>query len=70
MLTGLVEAEALARPRRAGQTGGARMPVVVVSGFLGAGKTTLMRRLLVADHGMRIAALVQRRGRDGDRRGR
>ena len=57
MLTGLVEAEALAR-RAGGADGGARMPVVVVSGFLGAGKTTLMRRLLVADHGMRIAALV------------
>lgn len=55
-LSGLVEVAALNRDRR--DTRGSALPVVVVSGFLGAGKTTLMRHLLTADHGMKIAALV------------
>ncbi len=37
---------------------GAPMPVTVLTGFLGAGKTTLVNRLLSEEHGLRIAALV------------
>lgn len=34
------------------------VPVLLVTGFLGAGKTTMINRLLHADHGCRIAAIV------------
>ena len=34
------------------------LPVSIVSGYLGAGKTTLINALLAADHGLRIAVLV------------
>ena len=37
---------------------GERAPVTVVSGFLGAGKTTLIRRILQEAHGPSIAVLV------------
>ena len=33
-------------------------PLAVLTGFLGAGKTTLVNRILAADHGLRIAVLV------------
>jgi Ni2+-binding GTPase involved in maturation of urease and hydrogenase len=35
-----------------------RVPLVVVSGYLGAGKTTLINRLLTEDHGLRLLVLV------------
>ncbi len=38
--------------------GMAKIPVVLVSGFLGAGKTTLVNHILRGDHGLRIAVLV------------
>src|SRR6185312_10500724 len=34
------------------------LPVTIVSGYLGAGKTTLVNSILAGDHGMRIAVLV------------
>lgn len=34
------------------------IPVLLVTGVLGAGKTTLINRLLRADHGLRLAAIV------------
>ncbi len=34
------------------------MPVTVLTGFLGAGKTTLVNRILSEEHGLRIAVLV------------
>jgi G3E family GTPase len=35
-----------------------RIPVTVVGGYLGAGKTTLVNRVLTGDHGRRIAVIV------------
>ena len=34
-----------------------RTPVTVLTGFLGAGKTTLMNRVLNEQHGQRIAVI-------------
>ncbi|MBR0670171.1 GTP-binding protein [Neoroseomonas soli] len=36
----------------------ARLPVTVLSGFLGSGKTTVLRRLLAAPTGLRLAVIV------------
>lgn len=35
-----------------------RLPLTVIGGYLGAGKTTLINRLLALDHGLRLAVLV------------
>lgn len=35
-----------------------RLPLTIVSGYLGAGKTTLINRLLAEDHGMRLMVIV------------
>lgn len=46
-----------------------KIPVTVVTGFLGSGKTTLVRHLLQTNHGRRIAVLVNEFGEigvDGD----
>ncbi len=43
----------------------ARVPVVVITGFLGAGKTTLVNRILASDHGRRFAVLVNEFGEIG-----
>lgn len=37
---------------------GASIPVTVIGGFLGAGKTTLVNHILSGDHGLKIAVLV------------
>ena len=34
------------------------IPVTIISGFLGAGKTSLLNHILKADHGLRVAVLV------------
>lgn len=34
------------------------LPVTIVSGYLGAGKTTLINRLLAEDHGLRLVVIV------------
>ena len=34
------------------------VPVTIISGFLGAGKTSLLNHILKADHGLRVAVLV------------
>ncbi len=36
----------------------APLPLTVISGYLGAGKTTLINRLLAEDHGMRLMVMV------------
>lgn len=37
---------------------GAPIPVTVIGGFLGAGKTTLVNHILSGDHGLKVAVLV------------
>lgn len=37
---------------------GAQVPLTLLTGFLGAGKTTVLNRILAGDHGLRIAVLV------------
>ncbi|GFR53016.1 hypothetical protein Agub_g15708 [Astrephomene gubernaculifera] len=40
------------------------VPVTIVTGFLGAGKTTLVKHILTADHGYRIAVILNEYGED------
>jgi len=40
----------------------AKIPVTVITGFLGSGKTTLIRHLLQHNQGRRIAVLVNEFG--------
>jgi G3E family GTPase len=40
----------------------ARMPVTIVTGFLGSGKTTLVNHILAAPHGLDIAVMVNELG--------
>ena len=35
-----------------------RLPMTVIAGYLGAGKTTLINRLLAGDHGLRLMVMV------------
>ena len=45
------------------------VPITVVTGFLGSGKTTLMNRILTEDHGKKIAVIINEFGEvgiDGD----
>ena len=40
-----------------------RVPFTILTGWLGAGKTTALNRMLAAPHGRRIAVLVNELGR-------
>ena len=51
--------------RRVKRERGARIPVTVVTGFLGAGKTTLIRRFLAAPEGQGTAVIVNEFGAVG-----
>ena len=44
-------------PRRA-EKSKAKIPVVILSGFLGSGKTTLLNNILRDNHGMKIGAII------------
>jgi tRNA A37 threonylcarbamoyladenosine biosynthesis protein TsaE len=46
--------------RRLKHARGAKLPVIVVTGFLGAGKTTLVRRFLASPMGEGTAVVDQR----------
>jgi len=41
-----------------GMTQTTRVPVTVLTGYLGAGKTSVLNHVLAADHGLRLAVLV------------
>lgn len=41
------------------------IPVTVLTGFLGADKTTLLNHILTADHGHKIAVIVNKFGEVG-----
>ena len=47
------------------QNTAARVPVTLVAGFLGSGKTTLVNRILSAQHDQRIAVIVNEFGEVG-----
>jgi G3E family GTPase len=57
--------EASAFGRRLKRARGARIPVTVVTGFLGAGKTTLIRRFLASPEGEGTAVIVNEFGAVG-----
>jgi len=58
-------AEALPFGRRQRRPRGARIPVTIVTGFLGAGKTTLIRELLARPEGANTALVINEYGEEG-----
>ena len=44
------------------KTPAATIPVTIVTGFLGSGKTTLINRMLMEDHGKRLAVILNEIG--------
>src|SRR5258707_11522371 len=57
--------EALPFGRRQRRARGARIPVTIVTGFLGSGKTTLIRELLVRPEGANTALVINEYGEVG-----
>src|ERR1700692_4888461 len=58
-------AEVLPFGRRQRRARGARIPVTIVTGFLGAGKTTLIRELLARPEGANTALVINEYGEEG-----
>jgi G3E family GTPase len=58
-------AEALPFGRRRRRARGARIPVTIVTGFLGSGKTTLIRELLARPEGANTALVINEYGEVG-----
>src|SRR5579862_2698051 len=58
-------AEALPFGRRQRRVRGAKIPVTIVTGFLGAGKTTLIRELLARPEGANTALVINEYGEEG-----
>ncbi len=58
-------AEALPFGRRQRRPRGARIPVTIVTGFLGSGKTTLIRELLARPEGANTAVVINEYGEVG-----
>ena len=58
-------AEALPFGRRQRRPRGARIPVTIVTGFLGSGKTTLIRELLARPEGANTALVINEFGEEG-----
>ena len=61
MLSGFIQAAQMIPQKQRAADGS--LPLTVIGGFLGAGKTTLVNRLLSDTHGIRIAVLVNDFGR-------
>src|SRR5260370_4289487 len=57
--------EALPFGRRQRRVRGARIPVTIVTGFLGSGKTTLIRELLATPEGANTALVINEYGEVG-----
>ncbi|GBG00123.1 hypothetical protein Rsub_12734 [Raphidocelis subcapitata] len=64
--SGVEGAEARPPQPQAPPTPGAPVPVTLITGFLGAGKTTLVRHILTAHHGRRVAVILNEFGGEGD----
>lgn len=58
-------AAAVERPALAPDRAARRLPVTVLTGFLGSGKTTLINRLLTGTHGRRLGIVVHEYGSIG-----
>src|SRR5258708_26817045 len=58
-------AEALPFGRRQRRPRGSRIPVTIVTGFLGSGKTTLIRELLARPEGANTALVINEYGEVG-----
>jgi len=61
MLAGFIQAAQMIPQKQRAADGS--LPLTVIGGFLGAGKTTLVNRLLSGTHGVRVAVLVNDFGR-------
>lgn len=61
MLSGFIQAAQMIPQKQRAADGS--LPLTVIGGFLGAGKTTLVNKLLSGTHGIRVAVLVNDFGR-------